>query len=53
MSLSLGEIRRKAMPFECLECPLKVIMMRPERGIETDGGLCGKELGICSFIRES
>lgn len=33
MSLSLGEIRRKAMPFECLECPLKVIMMRPERGI--------------------
>lgn len=33
MSLSLGEIRRKAMPLECLECPLKVIMMRPERGI--------------------
>lgn len=33
MSLSLGEIRRKAMPFECLECPLKVRMMRPERGV--------------------
>lgn len=51
MSLSLEEITRKAMPFECLECPLKVIMMRPARVYRSSGeGLWVRNWDFCSFI---
>lgn len=53
MSLSVGEITRKAVSFECLECRLKVINDEATKGCGANHiGLLGKEPGFCSYIME-
>lgn len=54
MSLSVGEITRKTMLFECLECRLKVINAEATKGCGANLiGLLGKEPGFCSYIMEN
>lgn len=54
MSLSVGEITRRAMSFGCLECRLKVINDEATKGCGANHkGLLGKESGFCSYIMEN